>query len=262
MPSKYWTSCINPQTKNKRKNKILSFSHFVKKLLLVGLFALFGLVIYHPSLKGDFILDDYTSIVKNVYIRTLSDPATLYSFAPGRFVSYLTFAVNYQLGKLDTLSYHLTNTVFHIITSILVFVFVSELTQKKYSYLALFVAFLFLVHPVQTQAVSYITQRMASLAAMFYILALILFIRARLKFNKTYIAVIVASLISQFSKEISYTIPITLLLTGIFFLKEKYSWKRIFLSVAPLFARAIFRLNVGLSLKPIKDPIQYENNPF
>lgn len=207
----------------------------MKKLFKVGLFTLLGIAIYFPSLKGDFILDDYTSIVKNVYIRTLSDPSTLFSFAPSRFVSYFTFAINYQMGKLDTFSYHITNTFFHIITSLLVFVFVRELVRNKKSLIPLTVSFLFLVHPVQTQAVSYITQRMASMSAMFYIMAIILFIRSRLKFNISYIAAIVTALISLFSKEISYTIPITILVTCIFFLKEKYSWKRICFAITPIF---------------------------
>ena len=130
-----------------------------------------------------------------------------------RYVGFLTFAMNYKLHGLDVTGYHIFNISVHIINALLVYwlvvltfktpyfevsvISVSEQTQKTdtvhYSpihlftylplFIALFSALLFVCHPIQTQAVTYISQRFASLAAMFYLLSIVMYIKARLGQN-------------------------------------------------------------------------------
>ena len=232
----------------------------MNKFLLVGLFILLGLFIYVPSLRGAFILDDYTGIVDNVYIRTISDPATLYFYSPGRFITYLSFALNYQIAKLDTFSFHLTNVFIHILTSLLVFTIASQISGKKDVRYAVIASLIFLTHPLQTQAVSYITQRTASLTAMFYLLTIVLFVRSSLKFSLTYILALLSALTAFFTKEISYTLPLVLALVSVITFKNK-PWRRIAGTVAPFFVILImvffnvaYTPRLASAVLAIKDP--------
>jgi protein O-mannosyl-transferase len=90
------------------------------------------------------------------------------------------------------------------------------------SYLA---AFIWLVHPVQTQSVSYIVQRMNCMAAMFYILSLLLYVKARLSNIKKkkltlYLGCILSGILSLGSKEIAATLPFFIFLYEWYFFQE------------------------------------------
>src|SRR6185436_9480643 len=84
-------------------------------------------------------------------------------------------------------------------------------------------ALLFVAHPVQTQAVSYIVQRLASLAALFYLLAVVLYLKWRLDplENKSrfvwYAGAWVATVLAMKTKEITFTLPFMLLLMEFIF---------------------------------------------
>jgi len=108
---------------------------------------------------------------------------------PYRPVSCLSFALNYFFGGLNVAGYHLVNILIHLATSIFLFLFVYgtltlPILRKKYSSnaypIALLATVLWAINPIQTQAITYIVQRMASLAAMFYIIGMYCYLRARI----------------------------------------------------------------------------------
>jgi Tfp pilus assembly protein PilF len=148
-----------------------------------------------------------------------SDNPDILRFLKTRPVSYLSLWANHRLGGLDVTGYHVVNTAVHVINALLVYLIVmltfrtpfmsgsppptpstlkeedgEEKAQGKNiplslrrggkgeggSYIALFSGLLFVAHPVQTMAVTYILQRWASLAAMFYMLSIVLYVRWRL----------------------------------------------------------------------------------
>jgi hypothetical protein len=102
----------------------------------------------------------------------------------------MSFALNYYLGEYDVRGYHLFNILIHLISAVLVYWLAIDLfgrqcrrqglppssnEERPVVAAALLAAAIFLVHPIQAQSVTYIVQRMSSMAAMFYILALLLY---------------------------------------------------------------------------------------
>lgn len=195
---------------------------FIALSILCALTAL----IYSNIINGPFIFDDGMYIAKNPAIRDL---ANFWPPSGARYVAYLTFALNYALGGVDTTGYHLFNIAVHILNSMIVFWLVTLIlrtpwfaelkeAQELAFPLALIASFVFATHPVQTQAVTYITQRFASLAALFYLLAIALYLKWR--FFKSpavmkaaiYALSLASAVLAQNTKEISFTLPVVMAL--------------------------------------------------
>src|SRR5262249_6406583 len=110
------------------------------------------------------------------------------SYISTRPVVYTTFALNYYFHQYNLRGYHVVNIFVHIMNGIFLYLFVrttlrlSALHFKDTTpeWIAGFTALIWLVHPLHTQSVTYIVQRMNSLAAMFYILSILLYAKARL----------------------------------------------------------------------------------
>jgi Flp pilus assembly protein TadD len=201
-------------------------------MLLLGFFA------YSNTLKSPFQFDDPVYIEENILI---SDPSELLSPLSAasrlpdnnvkltvltRYLSHLTFAINYWLGGFEVRGYHATNLAIHLVNALLVYWFVllsfrtpylrNSGLYKSSGLIALFSALVFVAHPVQTQAVTYITQRFTSMCAMFYLLSLTLYIKARLSEGKKghalYLLSFMSALMAMFTKEISFTLPLAIAL--------------------------------------------------
>ena len=144
-------------------------------LLVFTLLAFLGAALYSNTLQVPWYFDDFSSIVDQPTIRNLG-LAFQNLLAPRGLVN-LTFALNYHFGGIDTTGYHLVNILIHIITSGLVFLILKRV-WKDTLLLPFFGALVFLIHPLQTQAVTYIVQRMTSLSGLFFLLAIYLFLHA------------------------------------------------------------------------------------
>ena len=153
-----------------------------------------GLLAYHNSFSGPFIFDDFYSIEDNPTIhhlwpiwQTLSPPRIGAPTVEGRPLVNLSLAINYALGGYRVWGYHALNLTIHILAALTLFGIVRRtLLQPRFSGrfgaaadgLALAVAVLWMVHPLQTESVTYIIQRAESLMGLFYLLTLYCFIRA------------------------------------------------------------------------------------
>jgi hypothetical protein len=163
--------------------------------------AVLSLIAYSNTFESSFHLDDRPVIVKNPIIKDLryfSAPSEAkifkghfgYHTFKSRYIGYLTFALNYRLHGLEVTGYHIVNLFIHVCTSLLVYLLVHItfqtpfLAQSKMRELskgvAFFSALLFACHPLQTEAVTYIWQRVTSLTAMLYVLSLVAYIQWRL----------------------------------------------------------------------------------
>jgi protein O-mannosyl-transferase len=145
-----------------------------------------GFLSYANSLSGPFILDDQSSVVDNRQIREWWRLATILrpesdSSVAGRPIVNLSFAVNYALGGLDVRGYHLVNVGIHVLCGLLVFGLVRrtlDLPRVRTHFsasspaMALAVALLWVVHPLNSEVVDYLTQRTESMMAMFYLATL------------------------------------------------------------------------------------------
>jgi hypothetical protein len=202
-------------------------------VLLLGLFA------YGNSLHGEFAFDDREHVRDNPAIRDLGaflGPSG-YRLYPNRFVGYATFALNFRLGGLDVFGYHLANLVIHLLVSLLVYRLVCLLFRTPFvrdsrlassaRAVAFVAAALFVAHPLGTQAVTYIVQRLTSLAALLYLLAVVLYLTWRLASESRsarsvsrialYAGVVVSSLLAMKTKEIAFTLPAALALAELLF---------------------------------------------
>lgn len=163
------------------------------------LIALTVFLCYCNTLNVPWQLDDLPNIANNAPLRIDNlMPETLWQtlhakpFAPGtlyRPAANLSFALNWYVGQDNTFGYHVVNLLIHILTALLLYQTMFLLFQTpnlgKYSgkdayFIALLSSVLWAINPIQIQAVTYIVQRMASMAAMFYIWALFWYIKFRL----------------------------------------------------------------------------------
>jgi tetratricopeptide (TPR) repeat protein len=222
----------------------------------LGIIILLGIIIYSDSFDCSFHFDDYPQIVNNTKIQNLQDVQAWWNSSPNRPISTFTFALNYHFNQLDVRYYHLFNLIIHLINACLVWwltllIFSSPalkdnpiIRQKKV--IAFFTALLFVSHPLATQSVTYIVQRMTSMAAMFYLLSLILYVKARLsnKVNITKTLLFTGSLISavlaMLTKENAFTLPFAIVLFEFFFLRVKKQLSINFRDYRLLFLMAIF----------------------
>ncbi len=140
---------------------------------------------YARVLDGEFQLDDRHTIADNVAVKDLAAfvadrfvPACLH----GRPVTDLTFALNYAVGRITPWNFHLTNLAIHLATVALVWAFTWRVARLsgtgRPEWLAVAAAGLFAVHPIQSEAVSYVSQRAESLASALYLAALLLILTA------------------------------------------------------------------------------------
>ncbi|MBF0484096.1 MAG: tetratricopeptide repeat protein [Candidatus Omnitrophica bacterium] len=215
------------------------------KIFKIILLILFGLVIYSNSFQVPFQYDDYIFISGNPDIRDITNIKAMWNSQPqnSRFVATVTFAINYAIGKLDVVGYHVVNIIIHLINGFLVWWLVRLLFNtpglrghrlKEFSSeIGWLSAMLFIAHPLQTQAVTYITQRYASLATLFYLLTMCWYLKGRSSVDKKNIYFIgagISALLGVFTKEMTMTIPLMLLLTEwLMFEHKNIKWQTVFI---------------------------------
>ncbi len=192
--------------------------------LLLILF--FGIAAYSNTLTSSFQFDDVPTILENHSLQPLN-LAKIWSYHPPRFITDLSFAFNLYLAGFQTWSFHIFNLLIHLFTSLIVFQLTlwilrtpsmeNKIPSSQQHLFALITALLFTAHPLQTEAVTYISQRATSLATLFYLAALWMYLRARLENARHYGAVFIFMLAAMFTKEISFTLPFAILLLELFF---------------------------------------------
>jgi tetratricopeptide (TPR) repeat protein len=156
--------------------------------LMLALAMSATIVAYSPSIRGPFLFDDLSEIVDNPAIRTLLPPwRPMFEGGelPHRPLPYLSFALNYRVGRLgaalfgttplDPLPFHVVNLLIHLLNGWLLYRIVRTLLARQGiaagdflppRMIAALSAALWLVHPLQSQAVSYVYQRIELLAAL------------------------------------------------------------------------------------------------
>jgi tetratricopeptide (TPR) repeat protein len=173
-------------------------------------FILLGLTIYGNSLNNEFVFDDIPLVVKNYQIRELANIPLLFGIgSPAGFyrpLRILSYAVDYHFFKLNPRGYHLSNIFFHALTAFLVFITLHRISENLR--ISLFAALLFLVHPIQTDSVTYIAGRRDILSALFYLLGFYLFIGYRKTPTIPRLgALLLCYLCAVSSKEMAVTFP-------------------------------------------------------
>lgn len=142
--------------------------------------ALAWIAVWSSSVGGAFLFDDIPEIVNN---ESLHDPGSMEWLEHGRRpVTNLTLAINWAMGGGETEPFHATNMLIHLLASVAIYglVLVTARTERipekwrrRAPVVAGFTALFWLVHPLQTQSVTYIVQRGEALAGMWYALTML-----------------------------------------------------------------------------------------
>jgi protein O-mannosyl-transferase len=207
--------------------------------------VLVGLLGYANSLHGAFVYDDLRTIRDDPTIRSLEPFFTLGdTWTNRRYLGLLSFALNYRWGGLVTTGYHVVNVAIHLASSLLVYALVlltfrtprvsgSSLSPHRRA-VAFVAAALFVAHPIQTQAVTYVVQRFTSLATLFCLASLVLYAiwrlgdeparRTRVPRSVWLGMAVLADIAAMRTKEIAIALPFGILLFELFFFDGP--WRR------------------------------------
>jgi len=239
-------------------------------LFHVLMITVLSILCYSNTFHVPFVFDGQEQIRDNPVVHGLSnffDNNRGYAFNKNRFVCFFTFALNYSLGGLNVTGYHQVNLAIHIVNALLVYAlmrltlrtpFLNEYAKSaKGPLLAFVVALLFACHPLQTQAVTYIYQRLASLGTLFFLLSVVLYVLARLRLGAPgawegpaaeegnekarsgrigtvllYAGSLFSAVLAMKTKEFSVTLPFIVILFEFSFFRGE--WRRRFLYLLPV----------------------------
>ena len=215
-------------------------------LLAAGAIVLATMIAYGNSYRCPFVFDDKTDIVDNTSIRHLWPIWNVFvlrndgrSAFHNRPVVNFSLALNHAVGGLEPFAYHVTNLLIHVLAGLTLFGIVrrtlllpslSGRFAAAATSLALAVALIWVLHPLQTQAVTYVIQRYESMMGLFYLLTLYATIRCGTSAQpgRWTVAAVAAAFLALGCKEVAISIPITILLYDRAFLAGSFreAWRR------------------------------------
>lgn len=222
----------------------------------VFLIIVAALLVYSNSFDVPFQWDGDKYIKQNPIVKDLyyfAHPSEAqgfeaYYFLKTRYLGYLTFALNYKIGGLDVTGYHVFNVLVHILNALLIYYLViltfktpflrrSSLAVNSIN-IALFSSIIFVTHPLQTEAVTYIFQRLASLSAFFCLISHVAYIRARLSEKHwPYVISVISAVMAMLTKENAFTLPLVIALYEVLFFSGSIRKRAFYLT--PLFLTMI-----------------------
>lgn len=199
----------------------------IKVILLI---AFAGALIYSNCLGNSFVWDDAFLIVENCYIKSwLNLPRIFcldlfYGTVEGwnyyRPIQTLSYMVDYSIWHLRPFGYHISSLLFHILNACLVYLLVNLLSRDRK--ISLITGSLFVVHPVHTAAVAYISGRADLLVTFFFLISIWLFIKhtnyLHVKRTLYYIGSLFSFILALLSKEIALIFPFIVVLYGCTFM--------------------------------------------
>lgn len=161
----------------------MKLTYKFSSLISISLIIIFGLITYSNSLNNEFVWDDNHLIKDNQFIKDPSNFGKVFLTNIGagagidrifyRPIQIFSYMIDYTIWKLNPFGYHLTNTFLHILVSLSLFWLINIFFNNKL--LSLLTAVLYVVHPIHTEAVTYISGRSDSLAFLFMLLSFIFY---------------------------------------------------------------------------------------
>ena len=156
-----------------------------KRLVSILIIVAAGATVYLNSLHGAFLWDDVHFIVNNRYLRDWSHLLEIFTqdVAAGsgerygyyRPLTVFTYLIDYTLWGLDVRGYHMGNVLFHVLAAVALYVLVDALfRERRMSFLC---SLFFVLHPIHTETVAYVSGRPDALAAFFMFACMALYVR-------------------------------------------------------------------------------------
>lgn len=247
-----------------------------KKFCVIVLIAV-GFLVYASNLQNPLFWDDDDWIKGNVFVHDFSHLKEIFTrdILSGfglnsnyyRPLLLLSFTVNYAIGGIKPLGYHLVSTGFHIVNTILLFLILLSIFKRQLP--AFLAAFLFLIHPLQTEAVTYISGRGDPMSVFFMLLALWLFLKSEISSSLrgstpkhwVWMAGSLLSLIlAILSRETAVLFPLLLMIFYVSFLSAEKFWKsikRAFIKAIPYFAISVMYGILRLTVFNFKNTLNF-----
>ena len=207
------------------------------KKLLYLVVAIVSFLVYYNALNNDFVFDDESVVQNNLSIQKLSNIPKFFTAEEGfhkvigryyRPVVSSLYAIDYAVWGMQPFGFHLTNVIIHVIASLLLLMVLMKLfgDYKNGLLAALIGALIFAVHPIHTEAVSWVSGRTDSLATLFFLLSFLFYVKySEEDNNKKFLWVsLIAYFVGLLSKEMIVTMPVLLFLYDFFFKKRTIDW--------------------------------------
>lgn len=207
----------------------------IEKILLFGVLPCMLFFAYLPSMHAPFLFDDIIHIEKNknIHITELSCTSLKKVSEGHRPIPMITFAINYYINGPNPFSFRIFNIFIHFLNTILIFyiskkIFFAANIKKKINLMAVSVAAIWSIHPIQIQSVTYIVQRMNIISFFFSLLAIFFYFQFKYTQSLTkkifHIVLILLLIISSvYSKQNAIITPIIILMFEfIFYRKNKF----------------------------------------
>ena len=224
------------------------------QITILLILAVFVALPYSNTLHSPFTFDDAPNITKNRHLQ-LAD-LSLASFSKAatksmnkrRWLPNISFALNNYYSGNDVFSYHFVNIALHIITALFFYGLLactlsltwSGLSVIRAREISFWAALLWGVHPVNTNAVTYIVQRMTIMATLFYIASLFFYLHGRTRSGPLitrffwYLACLVTALSAFASKENAFMLPFAIVGFELYFLSQYRDKKKLGIAIAAI----------------------------
>ena len=220
-----------------------SISPYRRNIFVFLAISIMVFSIYSNAFYASWHFDDEPNILNNtsLHLTELNLENIQKTFSPSwdkgsrlyRPMACLSFALNYYFGETEVFGYHLVNLIIHSLSAIFLFLFIYNalnlpILEGHYANNAYFIAFLatilWTINPIQVQSVTYIVQRMASMAGMFFIASLYFFLKGRTSRSKKlkivlFLFCLFLAMLSLGSKENAIMLPVTILLFDLMFIE-------------------------------------------
>jgi len=235
--------------------------------------AVVTLIVFFNTFQNEFVFDDESVVQNNESITTLSNIPKYFTGEEGfhkvigkyyRPVVSATYAIDYALYGLTPKGFHVTNVIVHLIASLLLFkVLLLLFSKSKYAnFIALLGALLFVVHPIHTEAVSWVSGRTDSIVTLFFFASFLYYIKFSDSDNnnsKFLILSVIFYFIGLLSKEMIVTMPVIIVLYDFIYKKKPFSYFAQNIKTYLLFAAVtiIYFIIRYFALKGVPDRLNY-----
>jgi Tfp pilus assembly protein PilF len=247
----------------------ISLSRYRKNLFVFITLFIITLSIYSNTFSASWHFDDVPNITgnPNLHLKELSWQNIKRTFFANQFEpeqlyrpsACLSFALNYYFGQDNVLGFHIVNISIHFLSAVFLFLFIYHtltlpVVSARYGpnsyFVALLATTLWVINPIQTQAITFIVQRMASMAGMFYIISMYLYLRGRMASQNPVKAFFfslcaLSTILAFFSKENALMIPVSLFFYD-FLLIQGVSREKVKKNLKILLAVTVMTLSIAI----------------
>lgn len=220
-----------------------NLKELIKDHFAIGAILLFSTFLLFPVVNNGWVLwDDPAYVLENQHLIINSWSDFFHQFnlvvVQGNYhpITILSLALDYSIDGFNPTVFHTTNLIFHLLNVLLTYIFVFLLFRVRW--IALFVAFLFSIHPMHVESFAWVAERKDVLYVFFFLLGLISYLFYQQKKTKlNYLLCLLLFMLSLLSKGMAVVFPVILLLLD-YFQKRKFT-RSILIEKVPFFALSL-----------------------